>query len=108
MFIFGIYRLNAIKNLQKIKSLLNPVFEDKDLINKTLKRLLTQACKRKGSFIQTLCPMQKQKPRMINLLQENIEMKSHRTNSTFGFFADTQAKPKKPKEQFFAYALTEL
>ena len=27
---------------------------------------------------------------MTNLLQENIELKSQRTNSTFGFFSDTQ------------------
>jgi hypothetical protein len=39
---------------------------------------------------------------MTNLLQENIEMKSHRTNSTFGF---CRQKPNpKPKELFLAKA----
>jgi hypothetical protein len=30
--------------------------------------------------------------------------KADRTNSTFDFFANTQAKPEKPKELFFANA----
>jgi hypothetical protein len=42
---------------------------------------------------------------MTKLLQENKEMKSHRTNCTFGFFADTPANSKKPKEHFFANTL---
>jgi hypothetical protein len=41
---------------------------------------------------------------MTNLLQE-IEMKSPRTNSTFGFCRHTKkTDPKKPKELFFATA----
>ncbi len=36
-------------------------------------------------YTLTLWQGKKRKQRMINLLQENIEIKSHRTNSTFGF-----------------------
>jgi hypothetical protein len=44
---------------------------------------------------------QGERNRMTNLQQENTEIESHRTNSTFGF-ANTQiADPKKPKELFF-------
>ncbi len=50
--------------------------------------------------------LKKTKQSMINLLQENIEMESHRTNSTFVFFADTQANAKKTKELFFANAVS--
>jgi len=39
---------------------------------------------------------------MINLLQENKETESHRTNSTFGFCRHTGKPQKKPKEQFFS------
>jgi len=47
------------------------------------------------------------KQRMINLLQENKEMKSQRTNSTFGFLPTHKANAKKPKELFFANARAE-
>jgi len=40
---------------------------------------------------------------MINLLQENIELKSKLTNSTFGFLPiRRKVDPKKTKELFFA------
>jgi len=42
---------------------------------------------------------------MINLLQENREMKNHRTNCTFVFLpTHKKADTKKTKEQFFANA----
>jgi len=42
---------------------------------------------------------------MINLLQENKEIESQRTNSTFGFCRHAKKPtPKKPKELFFANA----
>ncbi len=44
---------------------------------------------------------------MINLLQENIEMKSQRTNSTFGFCRHT-GKPEKTKRAIFLPTLTEI
>jgi len=37
---------------------------------------------------------------MTNLLQENKELKSHRTNSTFGFCRHT-GKPKKNQKSYF-------
>jgi len=45
---------------------------------------------------------------MTNLLQENIEMESHRTNCTFGFLpTHKKADTKKPKELFFSKTRTE-
>jgi len=41
---------------------------------------------------------------MTNLLQENKEMESHRTNRTFGFLPTHKQTQKKPKEQFLANA----
>jgi len=42
----------------------------------------------------------KQKPKMINLPQENIEMEGYHTSSTVRFFAGIQTNPEKPKELF--------
>jgi len=38
---------------------------------------------------------------MTNLLQENKEIESHRTNCTFVFLPTHRQTLKKPKEQFF-------
>jgi len=38
--------------------------------------------------------------KMINLLQENIEMKDHRTNSTFGFLPTHRQMLKNQKSYF--------
>ncbi len=43
----------------------------------------------------------KRENRMINLLQENIKMKSQRTNSTFVFLPTHRQTLKKTKELFF-------
>ncbi len=42
---------------------------------------------------------------MTNLLQENKEIESQRTNSTFGFFPTHGQTLKKPKELFFSQRL---
>jgi len=42
---------------------------------------------------------------MTYLLQENKELKSPRTNSTFGFLATHEQTLKKPKELFFSQRL---
>jgi len=56
-------------------------------------------------FISIVKPNAKTEEReMINLLQENIEMNSQRTNSTFVFCRHAKTNPKKTKELFFAYA----
>jgi len=41
---------------------------------------------------------------MTNLLQENKEIESHRTNCTFGFLPTHRQTQKKPKEQLLANA----
>jgi hypothetical protein len=42
---------------------------------------------------------------MTNLLQENIEIESHRTNSTFGFLPTHRQTLKNQKSYFLAIAL---
>ena len=53
------------------------------------------------AFIHTLGTMQKKRNRMTNLLQENKEIESPRTNSTFVFCRHTKNQPKKTKRAIF-------
>jgi len=46
---------------------------------------------------------QNRNPLMTNLLQENREMKSPRTNSTFDFANTQKTNHQKPKELFLPY-----
>jgi hypothetical protein len=53
-------------------------------------------------FIQPLGTSKDKKQRMINLLQENIEIESQRTNSTFGFLpTHKKLTLKNQKSNFF-------
>ena len=52
------------------------------------------------NYIIELCPIQKQKSRMTNLLQGNKEIESHRTNCTFVFLPTRRQNLKKQKRNF--------
>jgi len=45
-------------------------------------------------------PQAKKRDRMINLLQENKEIESHRTNCTFGFLPTQRQTQKNQKSNF--------
>ena len=55
-------------------------------LNKLSARLTGKYSESPTFFIQTVTHKQKKRERMINLLQENIEKESLRTNCTFDFY----------------------
>ena len=70
--------------------------------NKHCRKLENSRFKMPNIFILPPLPASKRNdPRMINLLQENKEMKSHRTNSTFGFCRHTGKRRKTKRAIFF-------
>ncbi len=71
------------------------------IFNFKLRQTKTRFGKPPQTFAQArYAQAKKKKIKMINLLQENIEKESQRTNSTFGFCRHTKAAKKNQKSYF--------
>jgi len=78
-------------------------------LNKRGSKLKDWCFKMPNIFIlQPLGTSKTEKPRMINLLQENKKIESHRTNCTFGFLPTHKQTQKNQKNNFLVNAQTEL
>ena len=78
--------------------------KDRALIDISSRLKMNNFKLRHAPYLNHYAQAKTERKEMTNLLQENIEIESQRTNSTFGFLPTHRQTQKKPKELFFANA----